>query len=148
MTCPANASHMSAWSIRCGTPSDVDAVLDLWAASGAAPTVTDNVESLRSLIAHDPDALLVAEASGRIVGSLIAAWNGWRGSFYRLAVHPDHRRRGLATRLVREGEECLRDRGAVRLDAIVTADDATAMALWAAVGYARQSNRARFIRNF
>jgi ribosomal protein S18 acetylase RimI-like enzyme len=77
-----------------------------------------------------PLALLIADARGEVVGSLIVAWNGWRGSFYRLVVHPDHRRRGLATRLVREGETRLRDRGAVRLDAIV-ADEVAAMSFGA-----------------
>jgi ribosomal protein S18 acetylase RimI-like enzyme len=83
-----------------------------------------------------------------VVGSLIAAWNGWRGSFYRLAVHPEHRRNGLATRLVREGEKRLRDRGAVRLDAIVAADEVGAMSFWRAVGYEHQGDRSRFVRNF
>ena len=140
--------RLSSWSIRCGTPDDIDAVLDLWAASEAQPTVTDSIEPLRFLLASDPQALLVADAHGEAAGSLIAAWNGWRGSFYRLAVHPDHRRCGLATRLVREGEKRLRDRGAVRLDAIVAADELAAMSFWNAVGYERQRDRSRFVRNF
>lgn len=37
-----------------------------------------------------------------MVGSLIAAWDGWRGSFYRLAVLPERRREGLLTMLLRE----------------------------------------------
>jgi ribosomal protein S18 acetylase RimI-like enzyme len=99
-------------------------------------------------LAVDPQALLVADANGDLVGSLIAAWNGWRGSFYRLAVHPDYRRRGLATRLVREGEKRLRDRGAIRLDAVVSADELGAMGFWNAVGYEHQRDRSRFVRNF
>jgi ribosomal protein S18 acetylase RimI-like enzyme len=43
-----------------------------------------------------PGALLVAEIDGVLAGSLIAAWDGWRGSFYQPAVSPEHRRRGLA----------------------------------------------------
>ncbi len=139
--------RLSAWTIRYGTPDDPEKVLGLWTLSDAPPTVTDRIESLRSLLASDPQALLVGDARGEVVGSLIVAWNGWRGSFYRLAVHPDHRRRGLATRLVREGEKRLRDRGAVRLDAIVVADEPAAMSFWTAVGYERQHDRSRFVRN-
>ena len=139
---------MTGWIIRDGRREDLDAVLALWALSGSLPTVTDSVESLRRLLAVDPQAVLVADAHGEIVGSLIAAWNGWRGSFYRLAVAPNHRRRGLATVLVREGENRLRERGAVRLDAIVAADESAAMSFWRAAGYHHQSDRARFVRNF
>jgi ribosomal protein S18 acetylase RimI-like enzyme len=123
-------------------------VLDLWTASDAVQTPTDRLESLRVLWSVDPGALIVADAGGEVVGSLIAAWNGWRGSFYRLAVHPAYRRRGLATRLVRAGEQRLRARGALRLDALVADDLAAALAFWSAVGYELQADRRRFVRNF
>jgi ribosomal protein S18 acetylase RimI-like enzyme len=139
---------LSDWSIRDAACEDLDGVLALWALSGTRATVTDSIAPLRALLASDPRALLVADADESVVGSLIAAWNGWRGSFYRLAVHPDLRRRGLATQLVREGERSLRERGAVRLDAIVALDQAGAIEFWEAAGYARQDDRARFVRNF
>lgn len=109
--------------------------------------MTDTAESLRRLLKTDDQALLVAELDGDLVGSVIAAWNGWRGSLYRLAVHPRHRRRGLGTRLVREGERRLQDRGAIRIDAIVSADDVTAARFWTAAGYRHQQRRSRFVRN-
>jgi ribosomal protein S18 acetylase RimI-like enzyme len=68
-------------------------------------------------------------------------------SFYRLAVYPDVRRKGLATGLLREGEHRLRARGALRLTAIVADDDHGALAFWEAAGYTHQSQRARFIRH-
>jgi ribosomal protein S18 acetylase RimI-like enzyme len=61
-------------------------------------------------LASDREALLVAERGGAIVGSLIVAFEGWRGSFYRLAIHPAERRRGLASALVDHGERRLRAR--------------------------------------
>src|SRR2546425_4089814 len=98
---------MGDWLIRRGAVEDLEAVLELWRRSCALPTVTDDLQSLRALLLADAGALLVAEtpvepATGHeeLVGSLIAAWNGWRGSFYRLAVRPHHRRRGLGRRLV------------------------------------------------
>ncbi len=133
--------------IRDATPDDLVAVLELWAVADAQPSVTDTIASLRGLMAVDPQALLVSDAGGEVVGSLIAAWNGWRGSFYRLAVHPGRRRQGLATLLVREGERRLRERGALRLDAIVAVEDSAAMRFWLAVGYEQQLDRTRFVRN-
>lgn len=93
-------------------------MLSLWRASGGPTSVSDTPEGIARLLTRDSDALLVAESGGVVVGSLIAAWDGWRGSFYKLLVHPEHQRRGLATELLREGESCLRTRGTVRLTAM------------------------------
>jgi ribosomal protein S18 acetylase RimI-like enzyme len=134
------------WTIRRATEDDIASVLDLWAVAGSLPSVSDSPDGLARLLADDPQALLVAELEGVLVGSLIAAWDGWRGSFYRLAVSPEHRRRGLATMLLREGERRLRERGAVRLTAIIAEDEAGAMGFWRAAGYERQQQQTRFVR--
>jgi ribosomal protein S18 acetylase RimI-like enzyme len=138
---------VSEFSIRSAGVQDIAAMLDLWAAAGSLPSVSDSPEGLAGLLAADPQALLVAELDGVLAGSLIAAWDGWRGSFYRLAVHPDWRLQGIATTLLREGERHLRARGAVRLTAIVADDDPTAMSFWQATGYEQQRHRARFVRH-
>jgi ribosomal protein S18 acetylase RimI-like enzyme len=137
---------MVEWSIYTGTEVDVGAVLALWQQAESIPTVTDSEDGLRLLLRTDPGALLVARADGEAIGALIAAWDGWRGSFYRLAVRPDWRRRGLASALVEAGEGRLARLGAVRLTAIVATREDAAMGLWEAVGYERQAKRSRFVR--
>jgi ribosomal protein S18 acetylase RimI-like enzyme len=135
------------WTIRNATPEDIAAVLDLWIVAGSVPSISDTPDGLARLLAGDPQALLIAELDGLVVGSLIAAWDGWRGSFYRLAVTPRQRRKGLATVLLAEGERRLRERGAVRLTAIVAEDDEDAIGFWRAADYERQRHRARFVRH-
>ncbi len=135
-------------TIRSATRRDIGDVLALWRSAGSVPTVSDTTDAVASLLQHDADALVVAELSGRIAGTVIVGWDGWRGSLYRLAVVPDQRRRGIASALVREGERRLRDRGARRLTVIVVEDDEHAMAFWCSTGLTRQARRARFIRNF
>jgi ribosomal protein S18 acetylase RimI-like enzyme len=132
-------------TIRTATVEDIASVLDLWVLAGSVPSVSDSPDGLARLLAEDPQALLVAEFGGALAGSLIAAWDGWRGSFYRLAVSPEHRRKGLATMLLREGERRLHERGAVRLTAIVADDEPGAMGFWRATGYEHQRHRARFV---
>jgi ribosomal protein S18 acetylase RimI-like enzyme len=140
------SSSLPDWTIRSATEEDIAAVLDLWVAANSSPSVSDSPDGLALLLSADPEALLVAELDGVVVGSLIAAWDGWRGSFYRLAVLPERRHEGLATMLLREGERRLCERGAIRLTAIVANEEAGAMAFWRAVGYERQKHQARFVR--
>jgi ribosomal protein S18 acetylase RimI-like enzyme len=104
------------------------------------------VESLRLLLGRDPASLLVAEANGNVIGSVIAAWDGWRGSLYRLAVAPSHRRLGIGRQLVRAAEERLGEVGARRLQAIVVESDPQAAAFWRASGWEEQVERLRFVK--
>jgi ribosomal protein S18 acetylase RimI-like enzyme len=126
-------------------PAELDRVLKLWRVAGAEPTHTDDLDSLDRLITFDARALLVAETGGELVGSVIAGWDGWRGSIYRLAVVPEHRRLGLAGDLIDAAVARLREAGAHRLQAIVAEDDVRATGFWDASGWERQVARARFV---
>ncbi|HEY2479531.1 MAG TPA: GNAT family N-acetyltransferase [Solirubrobacterales bacterium] len=138
---------MSTPLLRAGRVDDVEGVLGLWRRAEASPSPTETAEDVRGLLRRDPEALLLAEAEGEIVGSLIVGWDGWRGTFYRLAVDPAHRRRGLALALVRAGEERVRALGAHRVNAIVETHEPDAMAFWSAAGYELQTSRSRFVKN-
>jgi ribosomal protein S18 acetylase RimI-like enzyme len=134
-------------TVRTARADDVAHVLQIWAASEAEPSVTDDATGLRALLDRDSDALLVAEVDGVPVGTLIATWDGWRGHLYRLAVLPDHRRRGVARALVDAAERRFDGLGARRLNAIVVDGHDHATRFWSAVGYDRQTRRLRFVKN-
>ena len=131
--------------IRFAVPGDLAGVLALWRES-AAPTATETAEALEILFRRDPGALIVAEESGEIVGSVIAGWDGWRGSIYRLAVAPAHRRRSLGTRLLREAERRLAALGSRRMHAIVVGSDELAVSFWVATDWEHQHGQLRFAK--
>ena len=132
--------------VREATAADLDAVLALWESSRSAIAVTeDRRETAEALSAEG--ALLVAESDGEVVGALIAAWDGWRGNMYRLAVVPALRRRGVASALVEAGHERLRSRGATRVTALVGREDEVAKVLWRSAGYDEDGQISRFVRN-
>jgi ribosomal protein S18 acetylase RimI-like enzyme len=133
--------------IRPARADEAEALLELWRAAGSSPSVTDDPASVRGAIGRTGSAVLVAEEGGRLVGSLIAGWDGWRGNMYRLAVVPDRRREGIATALVREGERRLAAAGARRLAAVVLADEPAAAAFWASAGYRFQVEAGRFTKS-
>lgn len=96
-----------------------------------------------------PESLLVAvaDAEDAVLGTLIAAWDGWRGNMYRLAVHIEHRRLGIGSALVRAGEEHLRLQGARRITVLVAYEDDAAAGFWESVGYPIDHQIGRRVRN-
>ena len=132
--------------MRPGRPDEVGTVLALWRAADAVPSASDDPGSLVRLLEASGDALLVAEVEGRVAGTIIAGWDGWRGNLYRLAVLPSARRRGIALRLVAEAERRLAGKGARRLSALVLSEHDPAVALWLAAGYHHDPRVGRFVR--
>jgi ribosomal protein S18 acetylase RimI-like enzyme len=134
--------------VRACRPKEGAVVLELWqqARSEHASTV-DRLEDVQRLLSNAAGSLLVAEADGAILGALIAAWDGWRGNMYRLAVGFEHRRQGVGLALVRAGEEHLRRQGARRITALVGYEDEVASAFWESAGYPQDHEIGRRVRN-
>jgi ribosomal protein S18 acetylase RimI-like enzyme len=133
--------------LRAADSRELGAVLKFWAtAAENASRPPDTPAALAALHLRDPDALIVALDGGRIVGTIIAGWDGWRCHLYRLAVHPDHRRNGIGRALIEAAEDRFRSLGGSRVDAMVLDDNPQAHAIWAARGYHRQSDWSRWIK--
>jgi ribosomal protein S18 acetylase RimI-like enzyme len=123
-------------------------VLDVWRKAEAIARPTDTLPDLERLVRDHPESLLVGEESGRLVGTVIAGWDGWRGGIYRLAVVPECRRRGVARALVAEAERRLTARGARRLSAMVARDEPQAIGFWNTVpGWVREARWARYAKD-
>jgi ribosomal protein S18 acetylase RimI-like enzyme len=123
-------------ALRAAVGADIAAVLVFWAEATSEPSSTDDAAGVEALLAHSPGALILALDDGVIVGTVIAGWDGWRGTVYRLAVAPARRREGNATRLVDEAERQLRAHGVRRMHLIVSrAGGAPAEGFWASARY-------------
>lgn len=135
-------------TVRSCRLDDLDAVLELWAASRSRhASVPDRRDDIERLVEASPATLLVAEADGRVVGAVISAWDGWRGNIYRLAVRDAYRRQGIGRRLIRAAEDYLRDCGVRRVTALVAYDDEAAGSFWDAAGYPQDADIGRRVRN-
>jgi ribosomal protein S18 acetylase RimI-like enzyme len=81
-------------------------VMALWnEAEGVGLSGADSKENIRSYLDRNPTMSLIAEDSqGTLLGAVLCGHDGRRGYIYHLAVHSDHRRRGIGRKLV---QECL-----------------------------------------
>ncbi|HET9059361.1 MAG TPA: GNAT family N-acetyltransferase, partial [Acidimicrobiales bacterium] len=132
--------------LRSARSDEAAAVVALWRAACARPGHTDDAQPVRALLAHDPEALIVAVAGEDLVGSLVAGWDGWRAHLYRMTVLPAWRRRGVASALVAEAERRLVAKGARRLGALVVSDDTEAVKFWMAQGFEPNQFAARYLK--
>ena len=103
---------MSRALVRPAAPEDAQAILELGArvaACGLDVGVPEDVSDEREI-----EAVIDVLSEDAVKSTLVAAFDGWRGTLFRLAVLPTHRRRGVARALVAKGERSLRERGAMR----------------------------------
>jgi ribosomal protein S18 acetylase RimI-like enzyme len=133
--------------VRPGTSDDIGPVLALWAVGAEnADRPSDSVDDVERLVARDPDALVVATRAGQVVGSVIVGWDGWRCHLYRLAVHPEHRRRGIGRTLLEHAERRFTAAGGKRADAMVLRGNDLGAAVWTSAGYVRQDEWSRWVK--
>ncbi|MDP5310303.1 GNAT family N-acetyltransferase [Streptomyces poriferorum] len=137
---------MSDLHIRCAGLDDIDGVLQFWPEAAEGTSISDDRDGVSRLVVRDPEALLLAERDGRLVGTVIAGFDGWRCHVYRLAVHPAFRRQGIATALLEAADARFTALGGRRADAMVLEANERAQHAWAAAGYHREDHWRRWVK--
>ncbi|MFB7668285.1 GNAT family N-acetyltransferase [Kitasatospora sp. NPDC056138] len=132
--------------VRRAALDEMPDLLAFWARSAEGTSITDDPDGVARLITRDPEALLVAERDGAVVGTVIAGYDGWRCHLYRLAVDPGQRRQGIATALLAAAEERFAVLGGRRGDAMVLQANEQAQYAWRAAGYVREEQWRRWVK--
>jgi ribosomal protein S18 acetylase RimI-like enzyme len=110
-------------------PEDYPAAIELWSATkeGVRIGPSDAPAEIEKKLQRDPDLFLVAEADGKLIGTVIGGFDGRRGFVYHLAVAASFRRSGVGSRLMAEVESRLRGKGCIRCYLLVRPDNSTAI---------------------
>ena len=90
---------------------------------------------------------LVAEEDGIVLGHVGSQTVMDETDMMNIAVHPDHRRKGVANRLITELIDGLKKRGSCMLTLEVRASNHGAIALYTAYGFQQIGLRKNYYRN-
>lgn len=126
-------SHM----IRPFTEADMSAVVDLWKLCDLTRPWNDPTKDITRKLTVQPELFLLAEQEGRIIGSVMAGYEGHRGWINYLAVHPDHRRAGLGRQLMAAAEKRLLSLGCPKINLQVRTSNAAAIGFYQSIGFAQ-----------
>lgn len=117
--------------------SDYDVLIALFRICGVGPRLQGR--NRRSAIAVQlrsrRNVYLGAFDGLRLVGAVLGTHDTRKGWINRLAVHPDYRRLGIASRLVRRAERELTNQGIQMFAALVEPGNVASEVLFRALGY-------------
>lgn len=127
--------------IRTFDDADTDAVIALWREAFPEYNRADKPHreprrSIANKVAMQDDLFFVAVRERKIVGTVMAGYDGHRGWVYSLAVAHALRRRGVASTLLHHAETVLTKRGCLKLNLQVLTQSREALAFYNAHGYA------------
>lgn len=127
--------------IRPLTQEDIHEMTRVWVSSGLPyrPKGRDSIEALRTQLDRDPDLFIGAFEGSKMIGVIIGTDDGRKGWINRLAVLPDHRRKGVAKALVKACEGALRKRGRGVIALHIEGRNEASERLFLGLGYADAS---------
>ncbi|WP_175846229.1 GNAT family acetyltransferase [Burkholderia arboris] len=121
--------------------ADTDAVLTVWRDAfpqyedADAPPHRDPLRSIELKLATQPELFFVATSGARVVGTLMAGFDGHRGWLYSFGVANDARRLGVGRALIAHAERALAARGCLKINLQVLPGNDHACRFYAALGY-------------
>ena len=122
--------------IRPYRTEDESRVITLWGGTVAdAAPHNDPTLAIQMKMKKDPQLFLVATVDGLVIGTVMGGFDGHRGWVYSLAVAPDYRRRGIATKLIRRLEAALREMGCMKVNLQVRGSNSDVLGFYQHSGY-------------
>ncbi len=115
-------------------------MIALWARCELVRPWNDPSKDIDRCLSVEASSLFLLVRERVLIGSAMAGYDGHRGAVYYLCVHPDHRGKGHAKRLMDHCETYLTGLGCPKINLFVRADNAQVRAFYEARGYAMETS--------
>jgi ribosomal protein S18 acetylase RimI-like enzyme len=117
--------------------ADEQAVVNLWQACDLTRPWNDPHKDIARKLTVQRELFLVGELDKRIVASVMAGYDGHRGWINYLAVHPDFRRKRIASKLMDAAQALLLELGCPKINLQVRTANESAIGFYNSLGYAQ-----------
>jgi len=123
--------------IRELTPAAYETVVEIWTVAGLPYRLRgrDARAYFQSEIGRDTAVFLGAEIDETLVGVVLGTHDGRKGWINRLAVVPDHRKRGIGRALALEVERRLNELGIKIVTCLIESDNEASAEFFQSLGY-------------
>jgi putative acetyltransferase len=116
-------------------------VYRLWQnCEGIGLSRADSKEWIARYLERNPGLSFVALEDGKVAGAILCGHDGRRASLNHLAVHPDFRKRGIATALVEKCLTALAAAGIHKCHLFVYENNSAGIAFWNKLGWKKRTD--------
>lgn len=129
-------------NIRIMTADDYSAVYELWrSCTGIGLNhIDDSKEGITKFLARNPETCFVAESESKITGVILAGNDGRRGYIYHLAVTPEYRKQGIASKLLSAALQSLKKIGINKAALVVFGKNKSGNDFWEKMGFTKRED--------
>jgi len=121
--------------VRAFQGADREGLIGLWSVCDLLRPWNDPDRDIDRKLDTDPEGLLVVEADGVVIGSVMVGYDGHRGWVNYLAVHPAHRTCGVGRLLMAAAEDRLAASGCPKVNLLVRTSNRAALGFYQRLGY-------------
>jgi ribosomal protein S18 acetylase RimI-like enzyme len=121
--------------IRPYQPDDEGKVINLWLQCNLVVPHNNPRRDIERKLEVNPEWFLMGILDDELVATCIAGYEGHRGWINYLAVSPRYRRRGIATKMMKEAETRLRAAGCPKINLQIRASNREVIKFYESIGY-------------
>ncbi len=111
------------------------ALVDLWEKCNLIVPQNDPIEDIQRKLEFQPDLFFVALLDGKLIGSVMAGYEGHRGWLNYLAVLPEYQKKGYGRKLVEKAIIELEKLGCLKLNVQIRESNISAVRFYERLGF-------------
>ena len=116
-------------------PTYQTAVIDLWKKCNLIVSQNDPLIDIQKKLDFQPELFFIALLKNKVIGSVMAGYDGHRGWLNYLAVLPEYQKKDYGRKLVEKAVNELRKLGCLKVNVQVRTDNASTINFYKNLGF-------------